>query len=189
VLRSPVADALVQMIRAGAGLDKFRLDSARELMEFSVRRGLINADERDELMAEVKAAARARKGRSKKAARAKKAKPARKVAKKPAARPAAKPAKKPAAKAAKKPATKPAKKPATKQGKKPARKPAKQPGQGRPAPRPLRCREVPRRLVLHPPRPLLHLLDGPPDLAQSVGRPLRNGLDSADLGAPCSHRG
>ncbi len=135
VLRSPVADALVQMIRAGAGLDKFRLDSARELMEFSVRRGLINADERDELMAEVKAAARARKGRSKKAARAKKAKPARKVAKKPAARPAAKAAKKPAAKAAKKPATKPAKKPATKQGKKPARKPAKQPGQGRPAPR------------------------------------------------------
>ncbi len=127
VLRSPVADALVQMIRAGAGLDKFRLDSARELMEFSVRRGLINAHERDELMAEVKAAARARKGRSKKAARAKKAKPARKVAKKPAARPAAKPAKKPAAKAAKKPATK--------QGKKPARKPAKQPGQGRPAPR------------------------------------------------------
>ncbi len=107
VLRSPVADALVQMIRAGAGLDNFRLDSARELMEFSVRRGLINSDERDELMAEVKAAARARKGRSKKAAGAKKAKPARKVAKKPA----------------------------KKQAKKPARKPAKQPGQGKPAPR------------------------------------------------------
>ena len=131
VLRSPVADALVQMIRAGAGLDKFRLDSARELMEFSVRRGLINADERDELMAEVRAAARAGKGRSKKAAGAKKAKPARKVAKKPTA----KPAKKPAAKTATKPAAKPAKKPATKQGKKPARKPAKQPGQGKPAPR------------------------------------------------------
>jgi polyhydroxyalkanoate synthesis regulator phasin len=127
VLRSPVADALVQMIRAGAGLDKFRLDSARELMEFSVRRGLINADERDELMAEVRAAARAGKGRSKKAAGAKKAKPARKVAKKPTA----KPAKKPAAKTA----TKPAAKPATKQGKKLARKPAKQPGQGKPAPR------------------------------------------------------
>jgi len=131
VLRSPVADALVQMIRAGAGLDKFRLDSARELMEFSVRRGLINADERDELMAEVRAAARAGKGRSKKAAGAKKAKPARKVAKKPTA----KPAKKPAAKTATKPAAKPAKKPTTKQAKKPARKPAKQPGQGKPAPR------------------------------------------------------
>lgn len=131
VLRSPVADALVQMIRAGAGLDKFRLDSARELMEFSVRRGLINADERDELMAEVRAAARAGKGRSKKAAGAKKAKPARKVAKKPTT----KPAKKPAMKTATKPAAKPAKKPAMKQAKKPARKPAKQPGQGKPAPR------------------------------------------------------
>ncbi len=113
VLRSPVADALVQMIRAGAGLDKFRLDSAWELMEFSVRRGLINADERDELMAEVKAAARARKGRSRKAARAKKTKPARKVAKKPA--------------------KKPAKKHVKKHVKKPARKPVKQPGQGKPA--------------------------------------------------------
>jgi polyhydroxyalkanoate synthesis regulator phasin len=109
VLRSPVADALVQMIRAGAGLDMFRLDSARELVEFSVRRGLINAEEGDELMAEVKA--RTRKGRSKQAKGAKKAKPARKVAKKPA------------------------KKPAKKQAKKPARKPAKQPGQGKPAPR------------------------------------------------------
>jgi polyhydroxyalkanoate synthesis regulator phasin len=109
VLRSPVADALVQMIRAGAGLDMFRLDSARELVEFSVRRGLINAEEGDELMAEVKA--RTRKGRGKQSKGAKKAKPARKVAKKLA------------------------KKPAKKQAKKPARKPAKQPGQGKPAPR------------------------------------------------------
>ena len=107
VLRSPVADALVQMIRAGAGLDMFRLDSAKELVEFSVRRGLINAEEGDELMAEVKARTRKGRSRSKQAKGAKKAKPARKVAKKPA----------------------------KKRAKKPARKPAKQPGQGKPAPR------------------------------------------------------
>ena len=116
VLRSPVADALVQMIRAGAGLDKFRLDSAGELVEYSVRRGLINADAGDELMAEVKAATRTRRGRSKQAAGAKKK------------------TKRAAPKKAK-PASKVAKKPAKKQAKQPARNPAKQPGQGKPAPR------------------------------------------------------
>ena len=95
VLRSPVADALVQMIRAGAGLDAFRMDSAKELVQYSVRRGLISADEGDELMAEVTAVAGRKRGRPKPAA------------KKPAA-------KKPATKAAKKPAKKAAKKPAAK---------------------------------------------------------------------------
>jgi len=58
VLRSPVADALVHMIRAGAGLEDFRLDQAQELVQYSVRRGLISADEGDELMLEVSATAR-----------------------------------------------------------------------------------------------------------------------------------
>jgi len=97
VLRSPVADALVQMTRAGAGLEEFRLDSAKELVQYSVRRGLINADEGDELMAEVKAVAKERRARKRKAKgrAAKKAKPAKKAVKKPVKKPAKKPAKKP----------------------------------------------------------------------------------------------
>ncbi|MGD8727553.1 MAG: hypothetical protein PVH40_07905, partial [Gemmatimonadales bacterium] len=42
VLRSPVADALVGMIRAGAGLDEFRLEHSKELVQYAVRRGLIS---------------------------------------------------------------------------------------------------------------------------------------------------
>ena len=60
VLRSPVADAIVHMIRAGAGLESFRLDLAQELVQYSVRRGLIGADEGDELMQDVTASARGR---------------------------------------------------------------------------------------------------------------------------------
>jgi polyhydroxyalkanoate synthesis regulator phasin len=110
VLRSPVADAIVHMIRAGAGLESFRLDQAQELVQYSVRRGLISADEGDELMQEVSASTRGRRA----AAKAGKVKKAKKAAKKPLKK---KPAKKPAKKAAKK---KPVKqKPA---GKKPAKK-------------------------------------------------------------------
>lgn len=87
VLRSPVADALVHMIRAGAGLEDFRLDQAQELVQYSVRRGLISADEGDEVMLEVTGAARGRRtGKRRKAA------PARK---KPAGRAKSKAARKP----------------------------------------------------------------------------------------------
>jgi hypothetical protein len=119
VLRSPVADALVQMIRAGAGLEPFRLDGAKELIQYAVRRGLISADESEELLADVTAVAGKRKGRAKAGAKktakkaakkaatkARKAKPARakSAAKKKTKGPQRK---RPAAKAAKK---KPAKK-------------------------------------------------------------------------------
>ncbi len=60
VLRSPVADALVNMIRAAARVGDFWWDDAQELVQFAVRRGLISADEGDELLAEVKATGRAR---------------------------------------------------------------------------------------------------------------------------------
>jgi len=60
VLRSPVADALVAMIRAGAGLDEFRLADVDELVQYSVRRGLISADEGERLTAEVKATGKGR---------------------------------------------------------------------------------------------------------------------------------
>ena len=92
VLRSPVADALVHMIRAGAGLEDFRLDQAQELVQYSVRRGLISADEGDEVMLEVTAVAKGRRaGKRRKAAPARKKKAARKPAKKKAVK---KPAKK-----------------------------------------------------------------------------------------------
>jgi len=100
VLRSPVADALVQMTRAGAGLEEFRLDSAKELVQYSVRRGLINADEGDELMAEVKAVVKERRARKRKAkgGATKRAKPAKKAVKKTAKKLVNKPVKKPAKK-------------------------------------------------------------------------------------------
>src|SRR2546425_10015178 len=39
VLRSPVADALVKAIRAGAGIGEFVLEDAEELVRYAVRRG------------------------------------------------------------------------------------------------------------------------------------------------------
>jgi hypothetical protein len=63
VLRSPVADALVAMIRAGAGIGEFDLDDAEELVQYSVRRGLISGREGDALMTEVTAVAGKRRKR------------------------------------------------------------------------------------------------------------------------------
>lgn len=54
VLRSPVADALVGVMRAGAGLSEFRFDDADELIRYAVRRGLMNPDEGDRLLAELR---------------------------------------------------------------------------------------------------------------------------------------
>lgn len=58
VLRSPVADALINMIRAGAGLGDYRLEDAQELVQFAVRRGLIGAAEGDRVLQEVRSAPR-----------------------------------------------------------------------------------------------------------------------------------
>ena len=109
VLRSPVADAIVNMIHAGAGLEPFRKSDADELIQFAVRRGLISVVEGERLMSEIRAA-----GRRKRAS-----KPATKKASKKPKKPAAK---KKAKKAVKQTATKAKKRKATKQ---PARKPAK----------------------------------------------------------------
>ena len=111
VLRSPVADAMVGMVRAGAGLEEFQLDHSKELVQYAVRRGLISSAEGDQLLAEVTAVA-PKKGKRRSTA-----------TKKAAARPAAK-----KKSAASKGATKrpPAKPKATKKvAKKPAQKAAK----------------------------------------------------------------
>ena len=102
VLRSPVADALVNVIRAAARLSEFDIADADELVKYATRRGLLAEDEGDRLMTDLKAAhqkkldriaARPKPGKGKPSAKAKakakpKAKPAKAKAhsKKPAAR-------------------------------------------------------------------------------------------------------
>lgn len=60
VLRSPVADAIVNMIRAGAGVGPFQREDADELVQYAVRRGLIGGHEGDEVLADIKGAGRGR---------------------------------------------------------------------------------------------------------------------------------
>jgi transposase len=60
VLRSPVADAIVNMIRAGAGLRDFDIHDAEELVQYASRRSLITSAEGAELLDEIKIATRKR---------------------------------------------------------------------------------------------------------------------------------
>jgi hypothetical protein len=99
VLRSPAADAMVNLTRVAAGIGNFDLKDARELMRFAFRRGLINNEEHDHVLADVEGASRARHDRlaARKAARdgkRKKPKTAKPKAAKPKPRPAAKKKKK-----------------------------------------------------------------------------------------------
>jgi hypothetical protein len=56
VLRSPVADALGNVIRAAARLADFSVADADELIKYATRRSLLGQDEGDRLLAEVHAA-------------------------------------------------------------------------------------------------------------------------------------
>lgn len=56
VLRSPVADALVNVIRAGARLSDFDIADADELVKYATRRSLLAEEEGDRLMADLQAA-------------------------------------------------------------------------------------------------------------------------------------
>lgn len=75
VLRSPVADAIVNLVRAGAGIGDFDEADAKELVQYATRRGLLGADEGAKLLEDVKQASKA-------ARSTKKAKTAKKAAKK-----------------------------------------------------------------------------------------------------------
>ena len=55
VLRSPVADALVNVIRAAARLSEFDIADADELVKYATSRGLLDEDEGERLMNELKA--------------------------------------------------------------------------------------------------------------------------------------
>ena len=56
VLRSPVADALNNVIRAAARLSEFNVADAEELVRYATRRSLMAQEEGDRLLAEVHAA-------------------------------------------------------------------------------------------------------------------------------------
>ena len=92
VLRNPVADALVGMIRAGAGVEEFSHEYANELVQYAVRRGLIQSAEGERVLADVEAAVP--KGRRRRPSREAKRKPV------PPARPKQSAQTKPAAPAA-----------------------------------------------------------------------------------------
>ena len=81
-----MADAIVGVIRAGSGLGDFREVDAKELVQFAVRRSLMGSQEGEDLLTEVKGAAkqlRAAKRAAKKSVTGKKVagKPAAKTAK------------------------------------------------------------------------------------------------------------
>lgn len=114
---SKMAAAMKDVINGAAGISGFVLESARDLVQFMVRRGQMTQEEADKLMRSAEDFQATRKPRGSAAAKPKTsspkaAKPASKAAK---TKPAAKAAKKPAPKAASKP--KPKAKPAAKSGK------------------------------------------------------------------------
>ena len=117
---SKMSAAMREVIHAAAGISQFATESARDLVQFMVRRGQMTQDEADKLLREaeefaaknkrpVKTAAAPKDDTKKAAAPKHVAKPAAKHAAKPAPKHAAKPAAKHAAKPAAKPAVKTAK--------------------------------------------------------------------------------
>ena len=95
VLRSPVADALVNVIRAAARLSEFDIADADELVKYATRRSLLAEEEGDRLLAELQAAHQKKLDRM--AARPKSASKG-KAKPKPKAKPKAKAASRPAKK-------------------------------------------------------------------------------------------
>jgi uncharacterized protein YifE (UPF0438 family) len=74
VLRSPVADALGSVIRAAARVGDFNVADAEELVRYATRRGLLDNEEGDRLLAEVHAAEQKRLDKAADRERAQKAK-------------------------------------------------------------------------------------------------------------------
>lgn len=103
VLRNPVADAFVGLIRAGARLGEFNVADAEEILRYAVRRTLMTQDETDRILADVKEANERRAERALEREKGKALKKAAAVAPKPKAKAKPKPVahKKAPAKAAK----------------------------------------------------------------------------------------
>ena len=64
VLRSPVADALVNLIRAGAGIGEFSLEDAEEMVRYATRRGLLDPEEGERVLVDIHEAAKKKAPRS-----------------------------------------------------------------------------------------------------------------------------
>jgi hypothetical protein len=60
VLRSPVADALLNVIRAAARVGEFQVADAEELIRYATRRNLVSGDEGERVLADVREAAQRR---------------------------------------------------------------------------------------------------------------------------------
>ena len=54
VLRSPVADAIVNLVRAACRVRDFELADAAELLHYAVRRNLMTAEESERVLAEAR---------------------------------------------------------------------------------------------------------------------------------------
>jgi len=124
---SKMAAAMKDVVNAAAGLSGFVLESARDLVQYMVRRGQMTQEEADKLIRQVEEHQPKRNAAPPPPAAAKShapsAAPTKPVAHAPAkaaSKPAAKPASKPAAKTAAKPAAKKPAKPAAKKA--PAKK-------------------------------------------------------------------
>ena len=84
VLRSPVADAIVNLIRAACRVREFDLANADEMLKFAVRRNLMSSDESERVLAEARAMVQKRAERA-----AEREKPKKPVAKAPKLKPKA----------------------------------------------------------------------------------------------------
>ena len=80
VLRSPVADAIVNLIRAACRVREFDIADAEEMLRYAVRRNLMGAEESERVLAEARSVIQRRAERAS----------GREHPKKPAARPKAK---------------------------------------------------------------------------------------------------
>lgn len=97
VLRSPVADAIVNLIRAACRVREFDIADADEMLKFAVRRNLMAQEESERVLAEARAIIQKRAERA--AEREKPKKPAAKPKSRPKPKAKAKPAARPKAKA------------------------------------------------------------------------------------------
>ena len=75
VLRSPVADAIVNLIRAACRVREFDLADAEEMLKYAVRRNLMAAEESDRVLAEARAVIQRRAERAAERERPKKTPP------------------------------------------------------------------------------------------------------------------
>ena len=69
VLRSPVADAFVNLIQAASGRGEFDPADAEEIMQYAVRRNLIGAEEAERVVEEAREAGGPRRRQASKTAR------------------------------------------------------------------------------------------------------------------------